>query len=148
MNQAKLMRSQSDRMISGVCGGIAAYLGVDSVFVRLAFLVLLFASGVGFLIYLILMVIMPSEANSDQLSAKIFQDNVEQYGSEFNTNVKRIRQHPQGKIIASSMLIILGVYFLLENLGWLSWLSGGVFWAFLMIGLGIYLLRRNQNKAD
>ena len=147
MNKARLMRSESDRMISGVCGGIAAYLGVDPVFVRLAFLVLLFASGIGLLIYLILMVIMPSEANMDQPSSKVLQDNIEQYGTEFNSNVKRVRQHPQGKIIASGMLIVLGVYLLMQNLGWLGWLSGGVFWALLMIGLGIYLIRRNQ-KSD
>ena len=147
MNKARLMRSESDRMISGVCGGIATYLGVDPVFVRLAFLVLLFASGIGLLIYLILMVIMPSEANMDQPSSKVLQDNIEQYGTEFNSNVKRVRQHPQGKIIASGMLIVLGVYLLMQNLGWLGWLSGGVFWALLMIGLGIYLIRRNQ-KSD
>lgn len=146
MNQARLMRSESDRMISGVCGGIATYLGVDSVFVRLAFLVLLFASGIGLLIYLILMVIMPNEANMDQPSAKVLQENIEQYGTEFNSNVKRVRQHPQGKIIASGMLIVLGVYLLMQNLGWLSWLSGGVFWALLMIGFGIYLIRRNQKN--
>lgn len=147
MNQARLLRSESDRMISGVCGGIATYLGVDSVFVRLAFLALIFASGIGLLIYLILMVIMPSEKNSDRPSAKVFQENIEQYGTEFNTNVKRIGQHPQGKVIASGLLIILGFYLLLQNLGWLSWLGGGVFWAVLLIGLGVFLLRRNQ-KSD
>jgi phage shock protein PspC (stress-responsive transcriptional regulator) len=147
MNQAKLMRSKSDRMISGVCGGIAAYLGVDSVFVRLAFLVLIFASGIGLLIYLILMVIMPSEANMDRPSSKVLQDNIEQYGTEFNANVKRVRQHPQGKMIASGLLIVVGVYLLMQNLGWLSWLSGGVFWALVMIGIGVYLLRRNKKNA-
>ncbi len=82
----------------------------------------------------------------DQPSAKVLQDNIEQYGAEFNSNVKRVRQHPQGKIIASGMLIVLGVYLLMQNLGWLSWLSGGVFWALLMIGFGIYLIRRNQKN--
>ena len=47
MQQVRLMRSNSDKMIAGVCGGIAGYLGVDSIFVRLAFLVLFFASGIG-----------------------------------------------------------------------------------------------------
>ncbi len=147
MNQAKLMRSESDRMIGGVCGGIATYLGVDSVFVRLAFLVLIFASGIGLLIYLILMVIMPSEANMDRPSSKVLQDNIEQVGTEFNTNVKRVRQHPQGKMIASGLLIVVGIYLLMQNLGWLSWLSGGVFWALVMIGIGVYLLRRNKKNA-
>ena len=65
MPETKLTRNETDRMIAGVCGGLAAYLNIDSVLVRLAFIILFFASGIGFPIYLILWVIMPSEAGSD-----------------------------------------------------------------------------------
>ena len=145
MSQARLTRSESDKMISGVCGGIATYLGVDSVFVRLAFLVLAFASGVGILLYLILMILMPSEVNFEQPAGKVAQDNIEQFGSDVSSGYKRVRKHPQGPAIAASLLIVLGIYLLLSNLGWLGWLTGGVFWSLVLIGLGIYLIsRRNQ----
>ena len=148
MQKARLLRSDTDKMLSGVCGGIATYLGVNSVFVRLAFLVLAFASGVGFLIYLILMVIMPSEAKFDQESSRILQDNLDQYGNDINSNVKRIRIHPQGPAIAAGSLIVLGFYLLFSNLGWLAWLGSGVFWALLLIGAGIYLMtRRNKENS-
>jgi phage shock protein C len=59
----RLMRSSGDRMIAGVAGGIAAYLAVDSVIVRLAF-VALFFTGVGALIYPLLWVLMPAEGGA------------------------------------------------------------------------------------
>ena len=60
MQQTRLMRSETDKMIAGVCGGLAAYLGVDPVLVRLAFVILLLASGVGLGLYVILWIVMPT----------------------------------------------------------------------------------------
>lgn len=39
MQQTRLMRSETDKMIAGVCGGLAEYLNIDPVLVRLAFVV-------------------------------------------------------------------------------------------------------------
>lgn len=61
MNNRKLSRSQNERMIGGVCGGIANYLDLDPTIVRLVFLILLLMGGNGFLIYIILLIIMPLE---------------------------------------------------------------------------------------
>jgi phage shock protein C len=58
----KLMRSTTDRMIAGVCGGLAEYFQLDPVLVRLVFLIFSLAGGAGPLIYLVLWIIMPLEA--------------------------------------------------------------------------------------
>lgn len=139
MPEARLMRSESDKMISGVCGGIAAYLGVDSVFVRLAFLLLLFASGIGFLLYFVLMIIMPSESNLDQPSSKIVQDNLDRLGDDLGHGVRRVRTHPEGRTLAAVMLILLGLFLLFDNMGWLN---SGIFWSLALIGFGAYLILR------
>jgi phage shock protein C len=55
----KLYRSQSDKMIGGVCGGLAERFNVDSSLVRLAFILLFLFGGHGLLIYLIMWIIMP-----------------------------------------------------------------------------------------
>lgn len=58
----KLKKSSSDKVISGVCGGLADYTGLDSTLVRLAFvLAAVFAFGSPILIYLILLFVMPSD---------------------------------------------------------------------------------------
>jgi phage shock protein C len=57
---AKLRKSHTDKMIAGVCGGIADYLGWDSTIVRIIFLILVFSSvGSMVLLYFILALIMP-----------------------------------------------------------------------------------------
>lgn len=63
MNTPKrLYRSNSDKMIAGVCGGLAQYLGVDSTIVRLVMLLLFFTGGAAIPIYLIMWVITPIES--------------------------------------------------------------------------------------
>jgi phage shock protein C len=61
-NSKKLYRSRTDRKIAGVCGGIAEYLGVDVIVVRLIFVALLLV-GVGpiILLYLIMWLVVPEE---------------------------------------------------------------------------------------
>ncbi len=57
-----LRRSKSNRMVAGVCGGLAEFFGIGSFWFRLAFLIALIPGGVpGFLVYLVMMVIMPNE---------------------------------------------------------------------------------------
>lgn len=57
----RLARSASDKMIGGVCGGLARYFGIDTTIVRLVF-VLAVLSGLSPLIYLVLWVVMPQDA--------------------------------------------------------------------------------------
>jgi phage shock protein C len=62
MNQqkAKLRRSQRNRVIAGVCGGLAEFFGISAVWFRLAFLIALIPGGVpGILIYLLAWIIIP-----------------------------------------------------------------------------------------
>jgi phage shock protein C len=55
----KLFRSQHDRMIGGVCGGLAEYFAIDSTIVRLVFAVSILFFGVSPLLYIILWILMP-----------------------------------------------------------------------------------------
>lgn len=57
----KLMRKSDDRMVFGVASGIADYLNIDPVIVRLLFVLMALTGGHGILVYLILTVIMPEE---------------------------------------------------------------------------------------
>ena len=59
MNNRKLTRS-NDRMIAGVCAGLAEYFGFDTTLVRVAYALLtVFTAVSGLIVYLILMIVMP-----------------------------------------------------------------------------------------
>lgn len=62
MNEKKLLRSKKERMIGGVCGGLANYFNIDPTIVRLIFVLsFLFLFQSSFLIYLLLLIIIPEE---------------------------------------------------------------------------------------
>jgi phage shock protein C len=57
--QKKLHRSRRERMIAGVCGGLAEYFRTDPTWVRIVFILFFLAGGCSFLIYLILWILVP-----------------------------------------------------------------------------------------
>lgn len=60
--RSSLRRSRRNRIIAGVCGGLAEFFGISSFWFRLAFLIALIPGGVpGILIYVLMWIIVPSE---------------------------------------------------------------------------------------
>jgi phage shock protein C len=57
----KLYRSRTNRMLGGVCGGLAQYLNIDVTVIRVAFVVLSVLGGSGVLIYIAMWVLVPPE---------------------------------------------------------------------------------------
>jgi len=80
----KLMRDPEDKIIGGVCAGLAAYLGMkDPVWVRLAMAVLVFGMGFSVMLYIILMLVMPEATTaSDRLAMRGEDINIENIGNE------------------------------------------------------------------
>lgn len=62
----RLYRSRSDRVLGGVCGGLAAYLGVDAVIVRVVAVALIVAGGLGFALYVAALLLVPQEGHDGQ----------------------------------------------------------------------------------
>ncbi|NJM06745.1 PspC domain-containing protein [Candidatus Gracilibacteria bacterium] len=59
----RLVRSTNDRMLGGVCAGLARYFGIDATIMRLIFVVAVF-SGISPLVYLILWIVMPQDSTA------------------------------------------------------------------------------------
>ncbi|HYH74552.1 MAG TPA: PspC domain-containing protein [Candidatus Saccharimonadales bacterium] len=58
--ERRLYRSETNKMIAGICGGLAEYFRIDPVIVRLVFVILLLPGGLpGFLPYVILWIVVP-----------------------------------------------------------------------------------------
>ncbi len=58
----KLARRTSNKMIAGVCSGLADYFGIDPIFVRLAFVLSAILYGFGLLPYIVLWILMPKRS--------------------------------------------------------------------------------------
>lgn len=57
----RLYRSRDDRMLGGVAGGLADYLGIDPSLVRIGWVLLFLAGGVGLLLYIVMWIVVPEE---------------------------------------------------------------------------------------
>lgn len=81
----KLYRDEDDKMIGGVCAGLSYRLGVDVIWLRLAFIALFFFGTGGFWIYLILWIAMPKAlTNAQKLEMKGAQVNLENLKKNFD----------------------------------------------------------------
>ncbi|MDB5202212.1 MAG: PspC protein [Ferruginibacter sp.] len=77
----RLFRDENDKVIGGVCSGLANYFGIDVVVVRIVFVVLAISFGFGLLTYLILWIAVPSTATTmiGGIRKKLYRDNDDKY---------------------------------------------------------------------
>ena len=57
----KLYKSNTNKMLAGVCGGIADYFGIDPTWIRLAWVIFSMTGGAGVLAYIVAALIIPDE---------------------------------------------------------------------------------------
>jgi phage shock protein PspC (stress-responsive transcriptional regulator) len=144
--KTKLTRSRTDRMVAGICGGLAAYLSIEAVWVRLFFVLITLANGFGVLVYLILWIIMPEAGREDATPSQTIESNIEEVAGkaeEFAKSVgSAVRTGPnrQAGIIVGAGLIVLGMIFLLDTLHIFTWLSFDRLWPLILIIGGLALL--------
>jgi len=69
-----LTRSRQDRMLAGVASGIAAYVGVDAVVVRIAFVVLTLVGGLGIALYLACWLLLPDDRTRQSIASEFTSD--------------------------------------------------------------------------
>jgi phage shock protein C len=82
----RFYRSEKDKIIGGVCAGIADYLNIDPVVIRIIFVVALLTEGFGLMLYIILWIVIPSENSKKESNKEIVEENTE----EIVTNLKGV----------------------------------------------------------
>ncbi|MGI1658773.1 MAG: PspC domain-containing protein [Desulfitobacterium sp.] len=129
----RLYRSSREKMIGGVCGGLADYFEVDVTLVRVVALITLFMGGAGILLYLAALFIIPSDRHERPISYGGQGDHVQDIMDEVVQNVKNtardfgVDSHTSSSYTTSSknysqrgrtagiILVALGVLFLLNQ---------------------------------
>lgn len=156
----KLYRSRTHRVLGGIAGGLAEYFKVDPVLVRVLFVIALFFSGFGFLLYIILWIIIPEEpvvfnfygnntGNTGNENSGDPQTSDNSINNEYsNDPFMQEKIKPQKKstgFIGGIILIALGFLFLFENL--FEFLDAIDIFPFLFIIIGVILLFNYTKKS-
>jgi phage shock protein C len=76
METRRVTRSRNERIIGGVAGGLAAYLRIDPLVVRLIFAVLSLANGLGIVLYLLMWLLVPQDDTQAPDTRSQVQENV------------------------------------------------------------------------
>lgn len=135
---AQLYRSETDRYLGGVCGGIGEYFNIDSTIVRLLFIASILLGGSGVLVYLILWLIIPS-ASADQKNTREAAMTKAKEPKPVDAEQNRIRN---SRAVFGLFLIGLGIIMLLENFGIGRYLMLDKTWPSIFIILGLMVLSR------
>lgn len=143
----RLMRSRSDRILGGVCSGLARYFNTDPLLIRLLFVLITLAQGAGILLYILLWVLMPEEgvetppAGGQVVKAGIegVKQDVARVAEQVRTNAPEA--HRQGAWLGA-LIVGVGMYLLAVNTGvfwWWDWKIGG---PVLLMIVGLFLVLR------
>lgn len=136
----RLYRSRENRVISGVCGGIAEYFDLDPTLVRLLWVLVTFFVGVGIIGYIICIFVIPERPSS-------YTDKVQPCREEEDTgghSGNKAPSHERNRIFTGIILILLGVLLLADRLKLLYWLDLDRLWPVLLIIGGLYIIYRGK----
>ena len=130
----KLYRSTNETMISGVCGGLGHYFGIDPTIVRILFVFLAFYHFMGVWVYLVMAILLPTAPLGYEEEA---------VGSAFADGSQTT------KIIGGG-LILMGIWAMISNIDLqiFSWIRFENLWPVLLILFGISLLVRVINQEN
>jgi phage shock protein C len=161
----RLYRSTREKMIGGVCGGLAEYFDVDVTLIRLIAVITLFMGGVGFFAYLAALVIIPRNNEDRSVYEGKGKNNVEEIVNEVVHNVQETakgfglnreqvipldsdegyekKKYTQRNKTAGIILILFGVLFFLNQ--WFPlWFSLSKMWPLILIVIGAAMLWKKR----
>ena len=158
----KLYRSRHDRILAGVCGGLAAYFQIDAVVIRLIFVVLSLSGGTGVLLYIILAIIIPLEPGEGVSAVK--KEKLEHLAHEATARVKELAQEIKESVsekkeegvseekkpgrnrqnIFGFVIVAFGLVLLVENIVPIRIFRPDIFWPLVVVAVGLFLVFRSE----
>ncbi len=141
----RLYRTNQDKMIGGVCGGLAEFFKIDPIIIRVFFVLWVTIGEWGVLAYFLLWLIIPPQ----QYEGANFQMN--ELGARFQLighDIRDMFQHPSSQLLTYGGVALIGVGLttLLRSLGVLPNWNTTLMWAGLLIIGGVFVLVKTLIK--
>jgi len=145
----KLYRSQTDKIIAGVCGGLGKYFEIDPILIRGAFILLGLINGAGLILYIILAIIVPKEPVEEtkaEESKMTNEQKIKEASEDFKKSAQEFGEKMKGKSwfrdkrnVIGFIVIIIGLIALANQFvpHWFSW---SLFWALALVFIGFYII--------
>lgn len=142
-NANRLYRSNTDKVIGGVAGGLADYLSIDVVIIRVIFVLLALFGGGGVLIYIILWIAIPAQTVN---ILTITDENAEVEIIADDDLEKAPNKQSNTALGAGIVLIIIGLLFLADRL--MPFYNIMDFWPVILIIAGVLIIKPDLFKPS
>ena len=143
----KLYRSEKNRIIAGVAGGLGDFFNVDTTLIRFIFILITIFGGGGILLYIILWLIMPNESSISVISKESIgknADEIKKRAQDFAKDLRLNSTRANSRKLFGLIIIILGIVFLFDNLGFLKFFNLAKLWPLLLVVIGIAILAKRE----
>lgn len=137
-NYNRLYRSRTDKVIGGVGGGLADYMNIDPVVVRILFVLLAIFGGSGVLVYIILWIAIPEAPIGYQVFEEKKKDEVIIEEAE-NVKMEETSRKTNTSLVAGIILIAFGLILLMSQL--VPMWNFIQFWPLLLVVAGVLLIK-------
>ncbi len=137
MENRRLSRNPMNRVIGGVCSGLAEYFGLDTALVRIAFVIAFMFASFGFWIYIILWAILP-------VSGQQTIDNGQPSESVSESESVSKSESKVKSIFAGSFIILVGLLFLVNNFIPINWVWK--LWPLILVAIGVVMIITSRKK--
>lgn len=134
MANNKFYRDSENRVLGGVCSGLAKYFNIDVALLRVLFVIALLFASFGFWLYIILWVVIPADG---QQSAPSSQQSVP---------VVNVQSPKSAAVFAGVIVILIGILFLINNFIPISWVWK--LWPLILVGIGAVMIYKATKKGD
>lgn len=142
----RIYRSETDKVIGGVCGGLGEYFSVDPTWIRILFVLSIFANGIGLIAYIIGWIVIPSRRETVETvatdSGEAGAANATAEGASASPAQAKSSRHGMG-FLPGIILVILGMVFLFDQVFY--WFDFDYVWPLVLIGVGAILIYRATN---
>lgn len=137
----KLYRSSSDKIIAGVCGGLAEYFSVDSTLIRILFVALTLANGFGILLYIIMALIVPKDKKTGT------KDNARDLAEGTKNLANQARASEHGRNLLGLIIVGFGLVVLIKNILPVPpvWMHTQILWPVVIIAVGLYFIFNHKS---
>jgi phage shock protein C len=142
MNEKRLRRSVSNKIIGGLCGGFGEYLNIDPTVIRLVWVLSIFWIGLAAIIaYFVGLIIVSVTEQKEKTNGKdVFDSELQE-----EKNKRQTHTTPKSHIVWGWLIIGVGVMILLESLGYFSRIKEYIFPGILIIA-GVWVLIKGISR--
>ena len=134
MENKRLERNPMNKVIGGVCSGLAEFFGLDIALVRIAFVIAFLFASFGFWLYIILWIVLPERSQQPTTNSQQPIANSQQSESKVKS------------IFAGAFVILIGLLFLVNNFIPINWMWK--LWPLILVAIGVVMIVTTSKRRS